>query len=457
MKLSKKLTLYFILSILVSIIIISFISNLMINNRFENYLVKEQESKLQQISDELNNLYHENGYKLYQREINSYASIENVYIEIRDLSDNILYSSNHRNGMPGMGGMHRQKMMMHNIPEGNYIEKSFPLLEENNKVARLVIGYIDNSYLTESAIIFKDTLIKSFFISAMFTIFLGIGTSIILSRSLTTPLIVIRNTAVEMRKGNLNKRSTVNTNTLEILDLSDSINYLGETLAKQEDIRKKYSSDISHELRTPLATLKSHLEAILDGIWEPSKEHLDILMEEIDRLSSLVDDLKDSFKAEEFEIILNKTKFNLSKELEDIITTFIPLYNRENYVIESNIDNDIFIVMDRYKLKQIMYNLLSNSIKYFNKNGRVLITLSRNENIAIIKVEDNGIGINEKDLPFIFNRFYRPDNSRNSSTGGTGLGLSIVRSIVEAHGGTIKLESKYGEGTNFTIILPIEI
>ena len=450
MKLSKKLTLYFILSILVSIIIISFISNFMINNRFENYLVKEQESKLQQISDELNNLYHGNGYKLYQREINSYASMENVYIEIRDLNDNVLYSSNSRNGM---GGMHRQ-MMMHNVPEGNYIEKSFPLLEEDNKVGLLVVGYVDNSYLTDSAIVFKDTLAKSFFISAMFTIFLGIGTSIILSRSLTTPLIEIRNTAVEMRKGNLSKRSTVNTNTLEIVDLSDSINYLGETLTKQEDIRKKYSSDISHELRTPLATLKSHLEAILDGIWEPSKYHLDILMVEIDRLSNLVDDLKDSFSGEELEIILNKTRFNLSKELNDIITTFIPLYTKENHSIESDINHDIYTLMDRDKLKQIMYNLLSNSIKYLDEEGKVFISLKKDKNDIILKVGDNGVGIENKDLPFIFDRFYRADASRNKATGGTGLGLSIVKSLVTAHNGTINIESKYREGTIVTIILP---
>ncbi len=454
MKLSKKLTLSFNFSILVCIIIISIISNLMINNRFENYLAGEQQSKLQKICDEINALYNKNGYKLYQREINSYASLENVYIEIRDLNDNILYTSSNRNGMGGMGGMHRQMMRMHNIPEGNYVEMSCPLLEENKEVGKLIIGYIDNSYLTESAIIFKDTLTKSFFLSAVFTIFFGIGTSIILSRSLTTPLIAIRNTAVEIRKGNLDKRSNVNTNTTEIVELSNSINYLGETLAKQENIRKKYASDISHELRTPLATLKSHLEAIMDGIWEPSQEHLDVLMKEIDRLSSLVDDLKDSFRSEELELVLNKTKFNMSKELNSIITTFIPLYFKEGFSIKTSIEDNIEIIMDRDKLKQIMYNLLSNSIKYLDVNGKVFVSLIKEKNNAIIKVKDNGIGIEEKDLPYVFDRFYRSDNSRNKNTGGTGLGLSIVKSIVEAHDGTIDIESIYGQGTEFTIVLP---
>lgn len=453
MKLSKKLALSFIFSILVSIIIISFISNFMINNRFENYLVKEQESKLQQISHELNALYISNGYKLYQREINSYASLEDISIEIRDLNDNVIYAST-RSSMGGMGGMHRRMMEVHNIPEGNYVEKSFPLLEEGVTVGKLILGYIDNSYLTESAIVFKDTLTKSFFISAILTILLGSGTSIILSRSLTTPLMDIRNTAVEMRKGNLNKRSNVSTNTIEIVELSNSINYLGETLAKQEDIRRKYASNISHELRTPLSTLKSHLEAIIDKIWEPSEAHLEILMEEIDRLSTLVDDLKDSFRSEELELVLNKSRFNLSNELRDIVTNIIPLYNKESYSLITDIEDSIFITMDKNKLKQIMYNLLSNSIKYLDDEGQVLVRLKKDKNKAIIKVVDNGMGIKEEDLSHIFERFYRADVSRNKDTGGTGLGLSIVKSIVAAHDGTIDIKSKYSEGTEVIITLP---
>lgn len=453
MKLSKKLALSFIFSILVSIIIISFISNFMINNRFENYLVKEQESKLQQISHELNALYISNGYKLYQREINSYASLEDISIEIRDLNDNVIYAST-RSSMGGMGGMHRRMMEVHNIPEGNYVEKSFPLLEEGVTVGKLILGYIDNSYLTESAIIFKDTLAKSFFISAILTILLGSGTSIILSRSLTTPLMDIRNTAVEMRKGNLNKRSNVSTNTIEIVELSNSINYLGETLAKQEDIRRKYASNISHELRTPLSTLKSHLEAIIDKIWEPSEAHLEILMEEIDRLSTLVDDLKDSFRSEELELVLNKSRFNLSNELRDIVTNIIPLYNKESYSLITDIEDSIFITMDKNKLKQIMYNLLSNSIKYLDDEGQVLVKLKKDKDKAIIKVVDNGMGIKEEDLSHIFERFYRADVSRNKDTGGTGLGLSIVKSIVAAHDGTIDIKSKYSEGTEVIITLP---
>lgn len=457
MKLSKKLSLSFILSIVISIIIISIISNFMINNRFDIYLVKEQENRLQQISEEINNLYSANGYKLYQKEINSYASLEDIYIEIKDLDGNTLYSSSNNSHMGRMGGMHRRMMKHHNMPEGNYVDKSFPLLQGGEAVANLIIGYIDNSYLTESAILFKDTLGKSFVISGIFTIILGVLISIYLSKSLTNPLLSIRDTAVDIRRGNLDSRSKVNSNTTEIVELSQSINYLGETLRDQEHIRKKYASDISHELRTPITTLKTHVEAILDGIWDPDEEHLNILILEIDRLSALVDNLKDSFTLEEYMLNLNKTWFDLSKEMDNIITTFLPIYNKENHNIHFSIEDNIEVSMDKDRLKQIMYNLLSNSIKYLNPQGTVLITLEKSKNNSIIRVKDNGIGIKEKDLPYIFDRLYRSDSSRNRNTGGTGLGLPIVKTIVEAHSGSVHVDSIYGEGTEIIITLPLEV
>lgn len=140
--------------------------------------------------------------------------------------------------------------------------------------------------------IFKGTLSKSFIISGIITIILGSIISVSLSKELTNPILNITHTANQMRKGNLESHSIVKTNINEISELSYSINYLAETLQKQEDLRKRYALDISHELRTPLTTLKSHLEAMVDGVWEITDEHLNILIDEIDGLTELVEDLK---------------------------------------------------------------------------------------------------------------------------------------------------------------------
>lgn len=451
MKLSKKLTLSFILSILISIIIISFISNIRINKRFENFLVRERENSFDRIHEEINEHLIKNNFRINEMDLKHYALSEDVVLTIKDNDNKVIYNSGMGMGM-GMG--HGRMNRMHSIPEGNYVETSYPIMDGASKLGSLNIGYIDNSYLTDSAMIFKSTLTQSFIISGFITILIGIIISVVLSKGLTTPLIIIRNTANDIRSGNLHARARVNSNTTEIVELSESINYLGSTLAKQEEIRKRYASDISHELRTPLTTLKTHIEAIIDGVWEPTNEHLDILMDETSRLAGLVDNLKDSFNEEDYRIYINKTRFNITKEIEDIVTAFEPIYNKSDYKLNTSLENNIEVRMDRDKFKQIMNNLLANSIRYLDKNGEVSIGLKRIKQNVIINVKDNGIGIKESDLSQIFDRFYRVDTSRNKMTGGSGLGLSIVKSIVEAHGGSIKLLSKYGEGTEIEIIFP---
>lgn len=457
MKLSKKVSLSFVLAILFSIFVVSLVSNTILNNNFDKYLVSEQEVKLEEISKEINDLYKENGYQIYEKQISSYASLENLTIKINNLEDKTLYSSDQMHGMGNMNNMHMRGMKRQRMDQGEYLEKDFPLYKENDVVGSIVIGYIDNSYLTEGALVFKDTLTRILILSAIVALIVGVITSLFLSKSLTRPLISIRNTALEIQRGNFSEKSSLNTNTVEIKELSNSINYLGATLSKQEDIRKKYASDISHELRTPISTLKSHVEAIMDGVWEPSDEHLNILLTEINRLSSLVDDLKTSFNSSEHGIVLNKSSFNLSSELNNIITSFIPILKEENIYLEQDIEENILINMDKNKLKQIIYNLLSNSIKYSEVKGNIWVNLENDgKGTAIIRIKDDGFGIKEEHLPLIFDRFYRIDESRNKDTGGTGLGLSIVKSIVNAHNGTIDIRSKYGKGTEFIITLPLD-
>ncbi len=449
MKLSKKLSISFIIVILISIATISIISTKMINNRFENYLVRERENKFQLIANEINELLTNNESSLDKMDIMNFALTEEIDIKIVDSKDRLIYNSTRGMGMHG--GMMQKK---NRIPAGNYIEKSYPLLDNNKNIGKVIIGYIDNSYLTDSALIFKDTLKKSIFLSSFITIIIGILISMYLSKNLTAPLVDIRNTAVEIRQGNLLSRSKVETNTLEIKDLSDSINYLGETLIKEENSRKAYASDISHELRTPLTTLKTHLEAMVDGVWEPNEEHLNILLGEIDRLSHFSDDLRDSFKSKAYKVDLNTTVFNISNELKDIVTVFTPIYNKDNFLLEYEIEENIEMELDIDKFNQIINNLLTNSKRYLGNDGKVKVELKKDKQNILIQIKDNGIGIKVEDLPHIFDRFYRVDSSRNKVTGGSGLGLSIVKTLVEAHGGTISIKSIYGEGTEVSMIFP---
>jgi len=460
MKLSlmKKLSLGFLSAVLGSIILASFISNYTVGKEFKKYLVDEHKTKVDNAIKIINELYstERNPPSISTQEIQRYAQLQQLYIEVHDLNNNILYSSGnsylqHSSMMGGM--MHGFSGM--NI--GEYTENKYPLVTNNKNIGTIVIGYFGTSYLSSASVAFLSTLNHSFMLSAIAALFFGFIISVIISRQLSRPLVKITETANKMRTGDLEVRANINTSTKEIVELSNSINYLAETLNSQELLRKRLTSDMAHELRTPLTTLKTHVEAFIDGVWEPTNERFETFYEEIERLTKMVDNLRNLAKLEQINLNLTKSTINLSDELEKIIDTFKPLYIKKNYELSSSIAPGITAIIDKDKFKQIMNNLISNSYKYLKPNGQVHVVLEKEKQNIIIKVIDNGIGIPEKDLPYIFERFYRTDLSRNKNTGGSGIGLTITKAFVEAHGGKIYVESKVNEGTTFIVTFPSNV
>lgn len=452
--LTKKLSLAFLLTAIISIVTASLISNYMIGKKFNNYLISEHKTVEAKIATMINSLYTEQAglSDANKDEILRYSSAEKLYIEVKDIDGAVIFTANNLKAMsnPMMHSMMHDASM--NAEE--YAEDEYSLQKNNKKLGTITFGYYNSSYFNSSAQTFIMTLNHSFLLSILIALVFGLIISIFLSRQISLPLTQITNTANKIRTGNLEARSLVVSKTKEIDDLSTSINYLAETLKKQELLRKRLTSDMAHELRTPLTNLKSHIEAILDKVWEPTDEVLTGFYDEIKRLIKLVNGLNDIAKLEQTTSILNKSKFNLSLELEKIITSFKPLYETSGLKIYSKLTPNLEILMDKDKFKQVIYNLLSNALKYSQKSGEVLVTLGSLRDTIIIEIKDNGIGISEKDLPFIFERFYRSDESRDKNTGGAGIGLTIVKNIVEAHNGTIKATSSLGVGTTFVITLP---
>jgi signal transduction histidine kinase len=342
-----------------------------------------------------------------------------------------------------------------NMRIGQYIEEKYPLKVNNKAAGTLTIGYFGNWNISQEAMSFKMAFNQSLILSGIAALVIGLIISLSISRGLAVPIVKISRTAEEMTKGNLGMRSDVKTNTLEIDELSKSINYLAETLQHQEMLRKRLSSDMAHEIRTPLTTVKTYIEAIMDGIWEPSNERLSSCYEELERITKLTDDLQSLAKAEQANLVINKIRLDVSSEMKKIVNTFEPVYEKNNTEIFTNIEDNVMGNLDKDKFKQIMYNLLSNACKYSKEGGNVWVRIKKEGRWIEIEVEDNGIGIDEKDLPYIFERFYRGDISRSRETGGTGIGLTITRALVEAHGGKIEVKSTKGKGSIFRLSLPV--
>lgn len=459
--LMKKLSLGFLLSVLGSIILTTLISNYIIGNKFKDYLVDEHKEKISNSVKFIRDMCNEEKRfsNAAKEELQRYAVLQDLYINIQDSNNNILYSSGnshlqHRRMMGNMMGSRMGKFS--GMDAGEYIEDKYPLVVNNKNLGTITIGYFGTSYLSSGSVNFINTLNKSFILSAIVALVFGLIISIIISKQLSKPLVKITDTANKIRYGDLTVRSIINTNTKEIDDLSNSINYLAKTLNQQENLRKRLTSDMAHELRTPLTTLKTHVEAFIDGIWEPTPERFESFYEEIERLTKMVDNLRNLAKLEQTNIDLNKSQFDVSNELDKIIDNFKPLFIKENYHLTSNITPNVQGLLDKDKFKEIITNLISNSYKYLKPKGKVEVRMKKDKQNIIIQVMDNGIGIPEKDLPYIFERFYRSDLSRDKNTGGSGIGLTISKAFVEAHGGKIYVESKLDESTTFTVELPIK-
>ena len=220
--------------------------------------------------------------------------------------------------------------------------------------------------------------------------------------------------------------------------------------------RREFVANVSHELKTPLTTVKSHAETLLDVVADnkTAETFANTILNETDRMTRLVKDLL-LISSLEGKMVLHRTTFSLKSMINDVVTTMTLVANEKGHRLNFEAIAEIpDFYGDRDKIEQVLYNVISNAIKYTPNGGKINIRAGQLYGDFFVEVKDNGIGIPEKDVERIFERFYRVDKARSRELGGTGLGLSISKSIVDAHGGNIKVESKTGEGTKVIIFLP---
>jgi two-component system phosphate regulon sensor histidine kinase PhoR len=223
-----------------------------------------------------------------------------------------------------------------------------------------------------------------------------------------------------------------------------------------ENIRRDFVANVSHELKTPLTSIKGFVETLLEGALEDKENNrsfLKIIQGHAERLDSLVNDLLALSGLESKEMVLAKEEISPAHELDEIIAWFSSLAKKKGIAIENELSPDIRLKADKGRIRQVFTNLLDNAVKFNKEKGSVRIYAEETGGKIKISVEDSGIGIPAKDIPRIFERFYRVDKARSRELGGTGLGLSIVKHIVELHGGSVGVESTEGIGSKFWFTL----
>lgn len=229
-------------------------------------------------------------------------------------------------------------------------------------------------------------------------------------------------------------------------------------IERLERVRRDFFANLSHELRTPLTAILAYIETLLDGALDDPQNNLrflQIIQKHALRMQNLVRDITDLSMIESGEIALRVEVHDLSQIADEMILLAATRAENFGVTVSNQIHRGFKICADRYRIEQVLNNLIDNAIKFNVRGGKIEIHADRRtDGAAILRISDSGMGIPATDLPRVFERFYRADRSRSREVGGSGLGLAIVKHLVLAHGGEISVESQQGRGSTFTMVFP---
>ncbi|MGO9612500.1 MAG: sensor histidine kinase [Dissulfurispiraceae bacterium] len=348
---------------------------------------------------------------------------------------------------PGM--KRRMKELFHLDMNTNRGYDKFPIISNGSKIGSLLARSFEKKELAEKEAIFKTRAMHFLY---TYLLIAGAGSLLIglmLTQYISKPIRLLRKASEKIADGDFAVRISSKSSD-EVGGLAKAFNKMAKSLQKEETLRKQLMSNIAHELRTPLTIMKTHAEAMADGIVTDTSKGFDIIASEIERLIKLVKGIEDVAAAEaSFFTKGVETEINLREFLYGITSDLAPLFQTRGLYINILKKDDIKVSADTEKFEMVLRNILSNALKFTEKGG-VSIDYGTEGDGFFVDITDTGKGISEKSLPYIFDRFYR---SGEPGVEGLGLGLAIVRELVNIMGGQIVVKSTIGKGTSFRISL----
>ncbi|MGM9643995.1 MAG: ATP-binding protein [Eubacteriales bacterium] len=269
-----------------------------------------------------------------------------------------------------------------------------------------------------------------------------------ISRVICAPLEKMSRSAKRLAKGDYNAEFSGG-GYREAEELGEALNFAAQELAKTDNLQKELVANISHDLRTPLTMIKGYSEVMRDIPGENNPENVQVIIDETERLTELVNDMLDLSKIRAGTRKPEPETFDLTETVRSVLQRYEKLTEKDNYIITFDADENVLVTADRTMILQVIYNLVNNALNYAGDDKRVSIVQSVWDNRVRISVIDTGVGIAPEDIPYIWDRYYKVDKVHKRAKVGTGLGLSIVKGILESHGAAYGVESRVGEGSNF--------
>ncbi|MFC2021253.1 ATP-binding protein [Chloroflexota bacterium] len=446
-----------LLIVIVSVGLMAYLTNLSTSREFQQYVSRGNMMYTQSLADSLGDLYaEEQSWKDIHEVLQSLPISTSERILVTDTSGVVIVDT--------------EREWLGREPEDVGLSDSIPITVSGQTVGNLYLltsggvgmgrGHMgrwisqtmpmmvtaEEDFLEQV----NDSLWKVGLIAAAVALVIGL----ILTRQITRPVRALISGARHLTEGELSYRVNVKSRD-EIGELADSFNIMASSLEKGEQSRRQLTADIAHELRTPLTVIEGTVDGIIDGVFKSDTEHLRSIKEQASLLTHLITDLRDLSLAESGQLKLNLA----STDMVELVRRMVSNYNIN--ALEKNVRIKLEeatqipeIRIDPVRMEQVISNLLTNAIRHTPSDGSITVTVKNDEGGLVISVVDTGEGIAPEDLPYVFERFYRSGSSRARKEGGTGLGLAIVKQMVEAHGGRVRVESKIGTGSIFSILLP---
>lgn len=464
-KLQHKLILSYIMLAMVIIGIISLLINFSVRKGFENYIIEKHQQQITEIVNNISHSYTQNGG----------FNIDDIeHIGIDAIEKGLIITVNDTKLLPQWSAMEHNaglcEEMISTVKEnmfnqysnwdGSYTEDTFEIMVNNVMVGTLDVGYLGPFYFNEEELYFLTSLNRVLIIVATFSMILSAIIGFFISRSVTKPMEKVIDYLNKIHSNNTIVPPVNPYKTFELRALYNSALTLEQRIWGQEKLRKQLTQDMAHELKTPLTSIQGQMEAMLDGIFPMNAERINSCYEEIIRIKSLISEIETLSLLENSYTELHLDHFDLFKLLTDVTSLFETRLIDHDMTLtitkEENFDQKSYqqFYGDADKIKQVFINLTSNSIKYAGNGTQINISL--NSNISgdyLIHFTDNGQGIEDKDIPFVFERFYRADPSRTGHNG-IGIGLTLVQSIIHKHSGEITINKTNKSGTDFCITFP---
>ena len=340
-----------------------------------------------------------------------------------------------------------------NLNDNPHIE---PILLNNNVIGW--IGLVPSKLVQSSpAKAFLAAQFHNYFMITLLVIVLAFIMAIVLSRHLIKPIKQIVTGTDELTKGNFASR-IIPSSKDELGTLSNNFNALAHTLEQNQQMRFQWVSDTSHELRTPLTVLRSHLLAVQDGVFTADTKRINLLINQVDNLSHIVDDLAQLAQTDSVNLTYNNARIDLITIFEQSIENYTARFKERELNVDSKSlakAGKCIINGDKERLVQLFSNLLENTCRYTHKGGQVIILANKTHNNIELILQDSAPSVLPNDLQKLFERFYRVEKSRSREHGGSGLGLALCKQIVEAHGGQISLHNSPLGGLEVKITLTL--